>query len=180
MPSVDYSKVIIYKIVCKDLNVTECYVGHTTNFKNRKSEHKKYCNNVKSKKFHLKVYEIIRENKGWNNWDMIEMEKFPCKDFNEARARERHWYEILNSSLNSIRPLISNEEQRLYDREKAIVYRAKNHEVIQHKKSEQILCECGLYATSCHFQRHRRTKLHQQRMEEKTNTEENQEAIANQ
>ena len=27
---VDYSKTVIYKIVCKDLNITELYVGHTT------------------------------------------------------------------------------------------------------------------------------------------------------
>jgi hypothetical protein len=214
MPVVDYSKILIYKIVCKDLNVTECYVAHTTNFSKRKNQHKDYSTNNRTYSY-LKVYEMIRANGGWTNWEMIEIEKYPCNDFNEARARERYWYEILNSKLNSRKPIIYVEEQRLYDRERAIVYyhenqyyennkeeiknrvkcyadnnkdliasrgkeyRAKNHEVIQQKKSEQILCECGLYATSCHFQRHRRTKLHQQRMEEKTNTEENRESVAN-
>jgi hypothetical protein len=98
MPVVDYSKVIIYKIVCKDLNVTECYVGHTTNFRVRKTLHKYNCNNS-TKTSHFKVYEMIRANCGWNNWEMIEIEKYPCNDFNEARARERYWYEILNSKL---------------------------------------------------------------------------------
>ena len=27
---IDYSNTIIYRIVCKDTNITECYVGHTT------------------------------------------------------------------------------------------------------------------------------------------------------
>jgi len=29
----DYSKTIIYKLVCNDPNVMEMYVGHTTDFK---------------------------------------------------------------------------------------------------------------------------------------------------
>ena len=32
---IDYSKNIIYKMVCNDLNVKDVYVGHTTNFINR-------------------------------------------------------------------------------------------------------------------------------------------------
>ncbi len=44
---IDYSKTIIYRIVCKDLSITECYVGHTTNFTKRKCQHKNDCNNEK-------------------------------------------------------------------------------------------------------------------------------------
>ena len=36
---IDYSNTHFYKIVCKDLNIKDCYVGHTTNFKNKKYEH---------------------------------------------------------------------------------------------------------------------------------------------
>ena len=36
----DYSKTIIYKICCNDENITECYIGHTTEFNNRKYKHK--------------------------------------------------------------------------------------------------------------------------------------------
>ena len=28
----DYSRTVIYKIVCNDLSITDCYVGHTTEF----------------------------------------------------------------------------------------------------------------------------------------------------
>ena len=41
---------------------------------------------------------MIRENEGWNNWSMIEIEKYPCNDKNEACARERYWYELLNAN----------------------------------------------------------------------------------
>ena len=32
----DYSKTVIYKIVCNDLTITDIYVGHTTDFVVRK------------------------------------------------------------------------------------------------------------------------------------------------
>jgi len=44
--NVDYSKVVIYKIVYKDLDIKECYVGHTTNFTKRKCTHHKLCTDV--------------------------------------------------------------------------------------------------------------------------------------
>ena len=97
---VDYSKTIIYKIVCKDLLVTDCYVGHTTDFRKRKWNHKSNSNNGNFS-FNFKIYQCIRDNGGWNNWDMIEIENYPCKDGNKARARERFWYEELKANLNS-------------------------------------------------------------------------------
>ena len=33
---IDYSNTIIYKITCLDPNITDVYVGHTTNFVQRK------------------------------------------------------------------------------------------------------------------------------------------------
>ena len=40
---IDYSNTIIYKITCKDPTVNEVYVGHTTNFVQRKYSHKQNC-----------------------------------------------------------------------------------------------------------------------------------------
>ena len=59
---IDYSKTIIYKIVCNDLTITEVYVGHTTNFIKRKAPHKYNCNNPNSKSYNFKIYNIIRNN----------------------------------------------------------------------------------------------------------------------
>ena len=158
---INYSKTIIYKIVCNDLNVKECYVGHTTDFPNRKRSHKNRCNNTNSKKYHYKIYKIIRDHEGWDNWSMIEIEKFPCKDFNEASKRERYWYEILNAKLNSRNPFMSKEEYRethVHDKkEYDKLYRNKNKE----KRLEQFDCKCGgkyqYKSKSTHYQ----TKLHQ-------------------
>ena len=72
--NVDYSKVVIYKIVCKNLDITECYVGHITNITSRKSSHHKRCTDLTRKYSHLKVYQMIRNNGNWENWEMIEIE----------------------------------------------------------------------------------------------------------
>ena len=39
----DYGKTIIYKIVCKELTIKDCYVGHTTDMTKRKHAHKFAC-----------------------------------------------------------------------------------------------------------------------------------------
>jgi len=98
---IDYSNTIIYKIFCKDSNITDIYVGHTTNFIKRKYGHKISCDNTNNK---LKIYEIIRNNGGWENWDMVEIAKYNCKDSTEARIKEQEHYKELKANMNSISP----------------------------------------------------------------------------
>ena len=126
----DYNNTIIYKIVCKDLNIKDTYVGSTTDFIQRKYKHK---NN--STKHHYKVYQFIRDNGGWDNFEMIEIEKFLCNDGNEARARERYWYEQLNTTLNTIKPLIT-EDREEYKKQTDQEYREKNKENIKIQRKE--------------------------------------------
>ena len=126
---IDFQKTIIYKLVCNDLNIKDIYVGHTTDFTNRKRCHKNDCNNEKNPiKYNLKVYKTIRENGGWVNWKMIEIEKFPCNDENEARAKEHEWYEKLFAKMNSQRPMLTEEERKEYHKEYDKKYREENKE----------------------------------------------------
>jgi hypothetical protein len=110
---VDYSKTVIYKIVCNDLTITELYVGSTTQFIKRKYQHKTNCNGS-YKQSEYKVYKTIRDNGGFQNWSMLQIEEFPCANGNEARTRERYWYEQLNSKLNDRRPKLTEEEIERY------------------------------------------------------------------
>ena len=48
---IDYSKGVIYEIVCRDINIPNKYAGSTCNFKGRKSGHKRSCNNKNSSKY---------------------------------------------------------------------------------------------------------------------------------
>jgi len=109
---VDYSKTNIYKIVCNDLTIKECYVGHTINMTERKCCHKTRCNNEKDKRYNFKIYQIIRENGGWDNWNMVLVEKFPCNNRQEACKREREIFEELDAKMNTNRPYATQEDRK--------------------------------------------------------------------
>jgi hypothetical protein len=109
-PEVDYANTIIYKITCKDPNIKDIYVGHTVNFVQRKHAHKQSCNNENSCNYKCKLYETIRNNGGWNNWDMEIIHFCKCKDQYEARSKEQEYFVLLNATLNSIEPLPKPKE----------------------------------------------------------------------
>ena len=110
----NYEKTIMYKIVCDDLTIKDCYVGHTTNMTKRKYSHKSICHNEKSKYYNRKIYQIIRQTGGWSNWSMILVEKFPCRDKHEACKREREIFEELDAKMNMVKPYRTQEEIKLY------------------------------------------------------------------
>jgi hypothetical protein len=98
---IDYSNTIIYKIVCKDESIKELYVGHTTNFVQRKSQHKQASNDIHN---NCKLYQTIRTNGGWDNWSMDIVNFFNCENSYQARKKEQEYYESLNATLNSVKP----------------------------------------------------------------------------
>jgi hypothetical protein len=152
---VDYSKTVIYKIVCNDLTIIELYVGTTTNFIKRKNQHKTACNG-KYKQSEFKVYKTIRDNGGWDNWSMIQIEEYPCANGNEARARERHFYEQLNATLNMQKPALTEEEIENYH---SIVHQKqlKLHPNLHQKKFQRSL---ELHTNFCQKQYQRQLEMH--------------------
>ena len=132
---IDYSKTIIYKIVCNDLAITDLYVGSTTHFTRRKNEHKCRCNGG-TKKSEYTIYQTIRNNGGWLNWSMVQIEVFPCANGNESRARERYWYEQLNANLNMLCPIRSKTEWVDLNKDKIKEYQTKYREENKDKLKE--------------------------------------------
>jgi len=124
---INYTNTIIYKIVCKDLAIKDCYVGHTTDFANRKRAHKSGCN---TREYY--IYQFINENGGWSNWQMIMIEKYPCSNFYEAGARERHWVEHFNAGLNTYSPAIGIDKNE-WEKQ----YRIKNSEKTKNYQSKR-------------------------------------------
>lgn len=107
---VNYQNTIMYKICCKDVNVKEIYVGSTTNFTQRKKQHKYYCNASSDSHYNTYVYQFIRDNGGFENWDIIMIEKYTCDDKLEQAKRERYWIETLHSTLNRAIPSRTRKE----------------------------------------------------------------------
>ena len=98
--AIDYKSTHFYKIICKDTNITDCYVGHTTDFVNRKHSHKQACLNPNVRFHNLDLYKTIRENGSWDNWDMVLISTENIANALEARKREREYIEELKANLN--------------------------------------------------------------------------------
>jgi hypothetical protein len=180
----DYSKTIIYKIVSNDLNIKEVYVGSTVNFTRRKHAHKIVCNDVNSKEYNEKKYQFIREHGGFDNWSMYEVEKYPCKDKNEAHARERFWIESFNATLNTSIPTrtktewyedniekIKENNKEYYEDNIDKIKEIKkewyeiNKKVILEKAKIKFTCECGSNIVLCAKQKHYRSQKHMKYIE---------------
>lgn len=101
----DYSNTIIYKITCKDPNITDKYVGHTIDFVKRRYAHSNNAQSEKSPNYNLKLYKFIRDNGGWNNWKMEIVNFYNCNNLREAKEKEQEHYIELQATLNSIEPL---------------------------------------------------------------------------
>ena len=102
---IDYSNTIFYKISCKNPSVSDIYIGHTTNFVQRKHAHKQSCKNPKTTNHNCKLYQVMRENDGWDNWNMEIIAFHACENSYSARKQEQSYFEQYNASLNSIEPL---------------------------------------------------------------------------
>jgi hypothetical protein len=162
--AINYNDVIMYKIVCNDTNITDIYIGHTTNFTKRKAAHKSLSNNS-----NLYVYQFIRDNGGWKNWNMIMIEKYPCSCKLDATKRERELLEELKATLNKQIPSQTAQEYyykkihndiEFYEAEKKriIKYQVRryaNDEEFRNKKKEY----CKLKMRELYDKRRNENKL---------------------
>lgn len=146
----NYSKSIIYKLECKDPDVTEIYVGATTNFYNRKKEHKRCCINKDGKiKWNEPKYCFMRLHGGWDNWNMLVIEEVNARNKRHLNQIEAKYIRELKAGLNRFIPqdiesglgkkewrkeycAKNSERKKEYDKE----YNAKNVEKIAKKKKE--------------------------------------------
>jgi hypothetical protein len=116
----DYSKTIIYSIICNTDN-SLIYVGHTTDFTKRKCQHKFNSNN------HTKLlYQTIRENGNWDNFIMKPIMEYPCENRTQARIQEEKCMIELKANLNMIRCVKNVESIKEYRKE----YREANKQHI--------------------------------------------------
>jgi len=123
---------IMYKIVPKNKELNYCYVGHTVNFNERKRAHVLNTSNINDKRhYHLKHYEAIRQNGGWDEWEMIELEKFIGKTKLEARIREQQLIEQYEANLNSLKAYITEDERKATKNTITEKYRENNKELLK-------------------------------------------------
>ena len=171
----NYKNIVIYKIQHiekEDL----LYVGSTTDFTKRKSQHKHASTTEKSDKLLFRIYKIIRENGGWDMFKMIEIKKYPCNDKREACAEEDKIMQEMKATMNSNSSIPGKtykyaEYQAKYQATYQAIYKAKHKErkkeaqitLVQDEKEKKCIsqnmrksevtrreivqCECGQFMT---------------------------------
>jgi GIY-YIG catalytic domain len=117
--TIDYSRSCVYRIAWKDVTY---YVGSTTNFTQRKCQHKSSC---KDKRNDRQVYKFIRDNGGWTDeWCMVLVNEYPnCKSANELRRYERDAYDFYKPELNVLKPVLRDDEREIL---KETTFQCKN------------------------------------------------------
>jgi hypothetical protein len=128
----------VYRICCLDPLITESYVGSTDRVARMKQQHENTCKDANDKHHHYRVYQYVRENGGFDNFQMIVLERVAYTLKHELALRERHHLET-KASLNMRTPARGKQEyldanrgnKAVYDKE----YREKNkHVVLANKK----------------------------------------------
>jgi len=109
-----YEGGIIYKMVCKDPNITDIYIGYTCNIYREKYNHKLKCNNPKYNTHNSYKYRFIRDHGGILNWDLIQIIAYPCENKRQLEAQQHKFIEKYKPSLNSELSItrIENYEER--------------------------------------------------------------------
>jgi hypothetical protein len=152
---IDYQKAIIYKI--EHLDKPELlYVGSTTDFVKRKCQHKIICNNETGKGYNYKLYQMIRENGGWDAFKIMVIKVYPCLNKIELLIEEDKQMKELKSTLNSIKAYQTDEELKAYQKE---FYQNNKDKIFEYQK-EILICECGCKTTRKHKPRHIKTSKH--------------------
>lgn len=164
----DTRPTVFYKIVCKDPEVKDCYVGQTSDLKERISCHKKRCNDGGKYGSSL-VYRRIRETGGFENWEFVKLEEVICEP-KEAYEIENFLYKVEGATLNTKIPNTffgksMSEYKKKYRKEhkeevleKWKEYRQINKSKIAQRSAEKIICDlCGKETTRNHISRHKKS-----------------------
>jgi hypothetical protein len=148
---IDYSNTIFYKIVCKDPRITYKYVGHTTNYVQKKHYHKYHCATETTPKFNSEIYKIIRAYGGWNNWTMDIINTLHCNNQQEVKQKEQEYSAALNAPI-VVQPLVTSVTAENATTENDIVQQTSN----------RFSCKLCSYVTynKFNFDKHKTTLKH--------------------
>ena len=91
----DYNNCCTYKLCCKDPEIEDFYIDSIINTTKRRHDHKKCGTNPKDNEYCSYTYQFIRDNGGWNNFNITSIHDFSCNSKLEQHKIERAYIEKL-------------------------------------------------------------------------------------
>jgi predicted GIY-YIG superfamily endonuclease len=137
----------VYCLYCKNPEVKDMYVGYSQNYRKRILEHRwNTYNKNNTKKYNMKVYRMIRENGGWDNWTYAILEE------NCGKERERYYYELLEPTMNTQHSGLTLPEYR-----KKYYATEKGRKVVLENFRRKVVCDlCGKTMSKSSLCRHKK------------------------
>ena len=149
---VDYSQAKIYKIT-NDYN-DQVYIGSTCDtLVKRFSYHKK--DRTRNRNINRPLYQLMNEI-GFERFRIQLICDFPCEDKYELKQKEGEYIRTIGTLNVYIAGNIAPRDEVREKIEDRIIY-----------KKEKIECDCGCMIRRSDISTHRKTKKHQQIMDEK-------------
>ena len=90
----------VYKLKCRDTNITEFYIGSSLNFQQRKSQHKGGSNNLNDRHYCYPLYMFINVNGGIDNWEFEVIKEYKFITKKELNIEEQKFKDLLKPQLN--------------------------------------------------------------------------------
>jgi hypothetical protein len=138
----NYLNSVIYKIE-HESKPELLYIGSTTNFIKRKYSHKKGCNKEKDNAYNIKLYQMMRENGGFNEFKIMVIKNYPCNNKIELLIEEEKHRKEFKAILNTNKAYLTDDEKKEqnkqnkeYQKEYQAEYRQENKEEIKEYDKE--------------------------------------------
>ena len=68
---------------------------------------------------------------GWDKVEIVLIENYPCNSEKELKFREKFYQELLKSELNTLSPILSEDERKQKDADRCRIYRQNNVEKLK-------------------------------------------------
>ena len=147
----DYSKGKIYKIYSKTLD--NCYYGSTTmTLKKRLTAHKSKFKNGK----YCKSRDVLK----YNDYEIILVELFPCKNKKQLDRREGYYQRNFKCINTQIAGRTQKEWVQDHKEERKKYHKQYYQDHSKEKLKVKMTCECGSVVRKDNVRRHNKTKKH--------------------
>ena len=158
------------------------YIGSTKDLKRRIGKHISDCYNSNIPKYNSKVYQQIRTNGGWNDFNFTIVEYIDNPE--TLIEREQYYYDVLRPELNSQRPVglthteyYQNNKEKIAERnadyyqsnkeKHAEYYQSNKNKIIERQveyKRQIVECKvCNKTFRRDNLSKHNKSKQHQQK-----------------
>ncbi len=156
----DFSKSVIYHIRNKE---TKCiiYVGSTTHFQQRKAQHKFICNTPHDKNYNLNYYVFIRENGGWDYFEIIPIEFLKLENKTQLIIAEQVEIDKHNNLKNINKSYNTEEDKRRTEYKEKWYIQNQDRILKKQKEKGKInckICNCEIQNIPSKIKRHQDTK----------------------